>query len=152
MPRWWLRYARLWIVALEARTELVLGRWAARILAVIFLGLALAFTLTLATLALIAVIAGFPRWSLAFGLAALIWMGFSWLLALFLPRWLYRRLMARQSLYRLRLAQAGMRLIEKTATPPPTEPSALLNLLPSLLPILWKKVIWPILRRWLPFR
>lgn len=139
----WLRYLRLWGIALEARLELALSRWTARILRVMLMLLAGGMVLILLTAAAITWTAGSSAWGRGFLVGAGIWMGL--LVILIVPGrlWLNKVLFPKDAAYRLRLAQSGMRIIEKTQQPSPTQ-----AFLPTLYPLIGR-FIWQVFRRWL---
>lgn len=145
----WLRYLRLWSAALEARLEIALTRWGCRMLHFLLIVAAMGIALLLATAGLIAWIVGTSEWAIAFIGAAGFWLTLGVLFWVLGRRILYALLTPRSALYRLRLAQAGLRLIEtKLAT---ASPSSL-----ALSPFRWLSQIagrwlWYTLRRWLPF-
>ncbi|MCX8112417.1 MAG: hypothetical protein N3E49_04365 [Bacteroidia bacterium] len=146
----WLRYLRLWSVSLEARLEILLSRWAARLVGLIVIVAAGGITLLLLTAALIAWAAGTTTWSFAFLAGSGLW-GAILIVSLVLGRqWIKRLLFPREALYRLQLAQSGLRLIEKSLVKSQTAPAITSIIYRYLGQIAWGAVRkW--LRKWIPF-
>ena len=108
----WRRYFRLWLVALEARTELLLYRWTSRTFALVWASFALGVSLLCLTGALLVWLGRVWGW-----LPALLVIGVGWLLLGGVILWkgasLFRRsLPVQDAAYRLRLAEGGLRLME----------------------------------------
>lgn len=151
MFRWWLRYSRLWLIATEARLTLRLNTWAARTLHLFFVGLFLFVGGLFCSASLLLWLSRPLGWVSALLLVGGLWVSAALLLAWRGPRWLHRYFAQREALYRLRLAQAGMQLIQKRLAqePPP------LAFPPWLAPVfswLWRslrKSIFRKLRTWL---
>lgn len=139
----WLRYLRLWSIALEARLEIALSRWTVRVVRLLLLILTAGIAILSLTGALIAWTAGADSWGRGFLAGASLWGTLFLLIWLFGQGWLRRTLLPYEATYRLRLAQSGMRLIERTQTPLPSQ-----NLLTPLYPYLGR-FVWQIVRRWL---
>ncbi len=139
----WLRYLRLWGIALEARIELALSRWTVRLLRVVVILLAGGIALLLLTAAAIAWAAGNSAWGQGFLVGASIWIGLLVMLLVLGRMWLNSMLFPKDAAYRLRLAQSGMRIIEKTQQPSPAQ-----NFFSTLYPLIGR-FIWQVFRRWL---
>ncbi|RMF53157.1 MAG: hypothetical protein D6750_01270 [Bacteroidetes bacterium] len=151
MQRWLLRYARLWLNAAEARAELVVGRWAVRLLVGLAVGVAVGVALLLATAAFVAWKGPLWGWSFTLGLVAAVWLLVGVGTAYVLPRVLYRAFRLEEAAYRLRLARAGLRLLEEKL--PPTE-APLAPLWQAAWPWLAKllqRLLRSLIKKWLPF-
>lgn len=149
MPATWLRYLRLWGIALEARMEIVLSRWTARVLRLVLLTLTGGVAMLSLTGAVIAWSAGSGDWGKGFLIGACLWGSLFLLIWLFGQGWLRRALLPHDAAYRLRLAQAGMRLIERSPMPA-TSQGILTGLYPYLGRFVWQ-IVRRWLRRWIPF-
>lgn len=135
---------------MEARLEIVLGRWAARFVAAMLFSFFFVMTLSLLTAALIAWLAGVPKWSYGFLIGASVWGGVTALAGVLGHGLLHRRMVSKEAIYRLRLAQSGMRLIEKSLAEPYTAKSLSSALTAPLGRLLWFFIRrW--LRKWIPF-
>lgn len=151
MLRWWLRYSRLWLIATEARLTLRLNAWAARTLYLFFMGLLLFIGGLLCTASLLLWLSQLLGWATAFLLVGVLWVSAGLLWAWQGPRWLHRHFAQQEALYRLRLARAGMQLIQKQLAEAPS-PSGLPPWLTPLLGLLWRGLrtsVFRKLRAWL---
>lgn len=149
MERRWLQYLRLWGVALEARIEMALGRWLANLAFTLLLFVAGFVAMILATAGLVSWIVGADSWALGFLIGMLVWVGIALGVGFILRGQLHRALVPKEANYRLELAQAGMRLIEKEVMPAP-----LPRWVDWVAPLLKRWAISLIvrwLRRWVPF-
>lgn len=152
MERWLLRYARLWLIAAEARVELLLIRWVSRLLTLLALligGIGVLIFLSLAFYSWKAPVWGAP---LTFLTLAGLWLLGITAVGWFLPRSIHRFLPLHSATYRLRLARAGMRLIEEELESPP-RPAAPPKGIPTwLLAYFWnwgKRWLLRRLKQWL---
>lgn len=151
MQRWLLRYARFWLTAAEARAELLIGRWAVRLLVGFAIGVAIGVALLSATAAFVAWKGPVWGWPFTLALVAAVWLGIGIGAAYVLPRLLYRAFRLEEAAYRMRLARAGMRLLEEKL--PPTE-APLAPLWQIALPWLTKflqRFFRSLLKKWFPF-
>ncbi len=152
MLRWWLRYSRLWLIATEARLTLRLNTWAARTLHLFLVALLLLIGGMLCSAGFLLWLGQLIGWVSALLLVGALWIGAGLLLAWRGPRWLHRYFAQHEALYRLRLAQAGMQLMQKYLTQEPSSPSLPAWLSP-LLSLLWRSLrqnLFRKLRAWLP--
>ncbi|MCS7152752.1 MAG: hypothetical protein N2253_02745 [Bacteroidia bacterium] len=140
----WLRYIRLLSIVVEARIEIALSRWSARVLSLLISAIAGGMALFFAAVGLAAWVAGAANWGKGFLVGAGLWAVILILQLTYGQVWLRRRLTPQEALYRLRLAQAGIRLIEKSLRPP-----AFSSLLVSNLYRYLGNLIWSLIRRWL---
>lgn len=152
MLRWWLRYGRLWLTATEARLTLQLNQWAARTLSLVLGATSLLIGGLLCTTAGLLWLSQQIGWVAALLLTGSFWLAIGLLLAWQGPKWLLRFFSPQEALYRLRLAKAGMQLIEKhlaeRASPTPVP-----DWLQTLLSWAWRNLRRLLLRRlraWLP--
>ncbi|MCS6895993.1 MAG: hypothetical protein NZZ60_07625 [Bacteroidia bacterium] len=150
MQSLWLRYIKLLTISLEARFELALGKWAARLLTVILLVSSLAVTLLLLTAAVVTWAAGAVRWGYGFLIGAGLWAALSFVVTTFGHSLLRRQMISREAIYRLRLAQSGMRLIERSLSDSPGEKGLLPGLMGHIGRLLWS-IVKQWLRKWVPF-
>ncbi|MCS6790414.1 MAG: hypothetical protein NZ580_05495 [Bacteroidia bacterium] len=134
MERRWLQYLRFWGTALEARFEMALGRWMANLAFTLLILVAGLMAMILATASLVSWIVGANSWALGFLVGMLVWVGSMLGVGLILRKLLRRALVPKDAIYRLELAQAGMRLIER-------------EMIPVRLPQ-WTEWVVPILKRW----
>lgn len=149
MEKRWLQYLRLWGIALEARIEMALGRWLANLAFILVLFVAGLMAMILATASLVSWIVEADAWALGFLIGTLVWVGIAAGVGLTLRGHLRRTLVPKEANYRLELAQAGMRLIEKEVVPAPTP-----RWVQWAAPLLKRWILSLILRwvrRWIPF-
>lgn len=151
MQRWFLRYARFWLTAAEARAELLAGRWILRLIVGLGVGLTLFVALMLATAAFIAWKGPLWGWPFTFALMAITWLLIGVGVAYLLPRLLYRALRLEGAAYRLRLASAGMRLLEEKLSPTEAPWAPLWQTALPWLAKLLQRFLQSLLKKWFPF-
>ncbi|MCS7298143.1 MAG: hypothetical protein RMK19_08615 [Bacteroidia bacterium] len=150
MSSLWLRYLRLWGIMLEARIEMVLLRWTVRVVSLFLIIGAGGLMLLLLTAGVISWIGGAERWAFGFWTGAALWGGIAVLIGVFGGSSLRRALPWQPASYRLRLAQAGLRLIEQRAFQSLSARPILALLYQYLGRFLWQIALrW--LRRRIPF-
>ncbi len=133
------RYLRLLTWYTEARLSYLLSRTLADTLHLLWVGIALFIALLCFSAAFLFALAKPLGLSTALLLTGLLWTLLAAASLLFLKPWLYKRFQTRRHLYRMTIAQSGLRLIEKRLFPAASEsPSIWASLLPILSQWLWK--------------
>lgn len=151
MRSWFFRYVRLWVRASEARAELLVSRWVGRLLAWIAALFAGGIALLLATVAFILWVGDSLGWAGAFVIGALIWIGLAGIGFWIIPRAVRSSRLVQDALYRMKLAQAGMRLLEKRLSPPESDASPpWLSAAYTFLGRWLSRWILRLVRKWLP--
>jgi membrane protein implicated in regulation of membrane protease activity len=131
-----LRYFRLLIWYAEARLNYLLSRALAETLHLLWVGIAALIALLCLSAALLLALSHLLSPPMALLLTGLLWGLIAIISAFFLRPWLYKRFQTGRHLYRMTLARAGLRLMEKNllSRPPQLSPSS--SLVASLLPLL----------------
>lgn len=135
----------MWLVALEARAELLLYRWTSRTLMLVAAGFAFGVSLLCLTGALLVGLVRVWGW-----IPTLLVIGVGWFLLGGVMLWkgtrLFRRsLPVQDAVYRLRLAEGGLRLMEEHILGAPDPKGAIPpSLWATMAPFLWR---WG--QRWL---
>ncbi|MCX7606071.1 MAG: hypothetical protein N2170_02235 [Bacteroidia bacterium] len=143
MSHEWVRYAKFWLIAIEARTELILGRWLSRLITLLWVGMAVFIATLLCTAALVFWFAEKWGWVSAFLVASGLWLGGAFLIGWGAPRWLRNQFAYREALYRYRLARAGIRLMERGGR------QSVMASFPSLWGQWILPFVWRMGKRWL---
>ncbi len=151
MQRWLLRYARLWLTAAEARAELLIGRWAVRLLVGLAVGVTGGVALLLGTAAFIAWKGPLWGWPFTLALVAMAWLVVGVGAAYILPRMLSRAFRLEEAAYQLRLARAGLRLLEEKLPPTEAPLSPLWQAARPWLAKLLQHLLRSLIKKWLPF-
>ncbi|MCS7188815.1 MAG: phage holin family protein [Bacteroidia bacterium] len=153
MPDWWVRYLKFWIIFIEAKAELAVGRWATRMLTILGVGIASLFAAILWSSALLFWLSQRWGWPAAGILVGSFWLLGAFLMAWWGPKWIQRRLLLKEVIYRLRLAQAAMQLMEKTYFPKERKQRISASIATLLIPLVWswgRRWIMKKIKRWIP--
>jgi hypothetical protein len=131
---WLLRYVRLLTWYTEARLSYLLSHTLAETIRLVWIGLAVFVGLLCLSAALVLAIKPLIGPPLALLLAGFFWLLVASASVFFLGPYLHKRFQAGRHLYRMTLARAGLRLLEKNLTAPPAAAApGFLGLLGSFL-------------------
>lgn len=120
---WLVRYVRLLTWYTEARLSYLLSRTLVETILLVWTGLAIFIALLCLSASLVMAIKPLVGLPLALLLAGFLWLLVAAASVFFLRPYLHKRFKTGRHLYRMTLARAGLRLLEKNLTTPPAASS-----------------------------